>query len=139
MPPQSALLIEDNPDDAALARRTILKSSPNLRLTLAHDGEEALAILFGNAEHEPLSPAFLFLDLNLPKVNGLELLRQIRAHPLTRQTPVIVVTGSSDDEAFLESCSLGVDAYVRKPIDVCQVDAALRQLHLSSLLTGKLL
>ena len=135
---QKVLLVEDNPDDAELTRRVLQKRDDRLDVTAVEDGETALHLLFGGNGQSPFSPAFLLLDLGLPKIDGLEVLRQVRAHPLTRQTPVIIMTGSSDDEAFLETCSLGVDAYVRKPIDILQIDAAMRQLNLSSLLTGEL-
>ena len=135
---QKVLLVEDNPDDVELTRRVFKQRNAPIELTVAQDGEVALKLLHGNNGHAPITPAFLLLDLNLPKVNGLEVLRQIRAHPETHRTPVIIITGNPDDEAFLEGCSLGVDAYVRKPIDRGQMDAALRQLKLSSMLMGEL-
>lgn len=133
---QFILLVEDNPDDAELTCRALRRNDADVQLTVATDGEAALDILLGGADHPALHPSFLLLDLNLPKIDGLEVLRRIRAHPQTRALPVIIMTGSREEEAFLESCSLGVDAYVRKPVDSMQIDAALRQLKLSSLLAG---
>ena len=133
---QIALLVEDNPDDVELTRRVLLKSDAHFELTVATDGEAALELLFGRNGHEPFQPSFLLLDLNLPKIDGLEVLRRIRAHLATRLLPVIIMTGSREEEAFLETCSLAVDAYVSKPIDIQQIDVALRQLKLSSLLSG---
>jgi two-component system response regulator len=136
--PQKVLLVEDNPDDVTLTQRAFQKRDGRFDLTVARDGEKALSLLFGNNGHAPFTPAFMLLDINLPKIDGLEVLRQIREHPQTHRIPVVIMTASSADEAFLESYSLGVDAYMRKPIDARQVDAALRQLKLSSLLTGEL-
>jgi CheY-like chemotaxis protein len=133
---QTILLVEDNPDDVELTRRALLKNDAHFQMTVATDGEAALNLLLGSEDCAAFKPSFMLLDLNLPKIDGLEVLRRIRAHPQTRALPVIIMTGSREEEAFLESCSLGVDAYVRKPIDVLQVDAALRQLKLSSLLAG---
>jgi len=133
---QSILLVEDNPDDVELTRRALNKNDVDFQMTVATDGEAALDLLFGGAGRAAVQPAFLLLDLNLPKIDGLEILRRLRAHPQTRALPVIVMTGSQEEEAFLESCSLGVDAYVRKPVDIDQIDAALRQLKLPSLLAG---
>jgi two-component system, response regulator len=136
MEQQIILLVEDNPDDVELTRRALLKNDAHFQMTVAADGEAALNLLFGSEDGDSFLPSFLLLDLNLPKIDGLEVLRRIRVHPRTRALPVIIMTGSREEEAFLESCSLGVDAYVRKPVDVRQIDAALRQLRLSSLLAG---
>lgn len=133
---QLILLVEDSPDDVELTRRALQKTNARFQMTVVTDGEAALNLLFPSEEQDAYQPSFLLLDLNLPKVDGLEVLRRIRAHPKTRALPVIIMTGSREEEAFLESCSLGVDAYVRKPADVRQIDAALRQLQLSSLLAG---
>ena len=133
---QNILLVEDNPDDVELTRRALKKTNIHFQMTVVTDGESALNLLLVAEGRNTFHPSFLLLDLNLPKVDGLEVLRRIRAHPETRALPVIIMTGSREEEAFLEGCSLGVDAYVRKPADFQQIDAALRQLQLSSLLAG---
>jgi two-component system, response regulator len=131
MEPHSILLVEDNPDDIELALRALAKHESAYSVEVVQDGEEALWRLLEGGDL-PL-PDFLLLDLNLPRVDGMEVLRRLRAEDRTRQLPVIVMTGSTDDEHFLEGLSLGVDAYVRKPVDLNQVHSALRQLGLQDL------
>lgn len=125
------LLVEDNPDDVELTLYTIKKYKLDLEVVVARDGEEALARLT-----EGPAPDFVLLDLNLPKVTGMEVLRRLRSDAGLRSMPVIVLTGSKQDEDFLESCCLGVDAYVSKPVDLIQFGRALRQLGLHRMIAA---
>ena len=105
MEQQIILLVEDNPDDVELTRRALLKNDAHFQMTVAADGEAALNLLFGSEDGNPFLPSFLLLDLNLPKIDGLEVLRRIRVHPRTRALPVIIMTGSREEEAFLEAAA----------------------------------
>lgn len=128
------LLVEDNPDDEDLTLRCFKDSLIANRVVVARDGVEALDILFGRGpEHEgtgPLLPQVVLLDLKLPKLDGLEVLREIRAHPATRRLPVVILTSSVEDQDRISAYELGVNSYVRKPVDFAEFAEAARQLGL---------
>lgn len=126
------LLVEDSPDDELLTIRALKKNKLLNEVFVAHDGAEALAFLFGDdnhgrGSHEHL-PELVLLDLNLPKVNGLEVLRRIRADERTRMLPVVILTTSDEDRDRVESYKLGANSYIRKPVDFEQFSSAVQQL-----------
>jgi two-component system, response regulator len=126
------LLVEDNPDDAALALRTLAKCDVPAQVLLVRDGVEAQEYLFGVTQDQPARPnplpALILLDLKLPKVDGQEVLRCIRAHPRTRLIPVVVLTSSDERRDLVRSYALGANSYVRKPVDFAQFSLAVQQL-----------
>jgi two-component system, response regulator len=128
------LLVEDNPDDEALTLRAFEKNNITNEIVVARDGAEALDWLFARGEHEGRDPQQLpevvLLDLKLPKVDGLEVLRQIRADERTKLLPVIILTTSEEESDRLAGYSLGANSYIRKPVDFSQFIEAVRQLGL---------
>jgi len=124
MNPKIILLVEDNPSDIALTQRAFEKSRIANELVIAEDGQEALEFLFDvdPFTNQPLNelPALILLDLKLPKVDGLELLRQIRASARTSRLPVVILTTSSEEEDIARSYDLGANSYIRKPVDFTQ-------------------
>lgn len=128
------LLVEDNPDDEALTLRALKKNNIANEVVVARDGVEALDYLFGEGAHEgrDLSdqPQVILLDLKLPKVDGLEVLKRIREHDQTRRLPVVILTTSSEDSDIVSSYDLGANSYIRKPVDFDQFMEAVRQLGL---------
>lgn len=128
------LLVEDNPDDEALALRAFRKNKIANEVIVARDGAEALDLLVGT--HDPhvtdgtgtVYPAVILLDLKLPKIDGLEVLRRIRAHPATAMLPVVALTTSSEERDIIESYRLGSNSYVRKPVDFSDFMEAVRKL-----------
>ena len=126
------LLIEDNPDDELLTRRAFQKNNILNTVVVAHDGAEALDLLLGSGVGgEPLQPpAVILLDLNLPKISGLEVLRQLRSHDRTRLLPVVILTSSREEQDLIEGYRLGANSYVRKPVDFAEFLEATRQLGL---------
>ena len=126
------LLIEDNPDDIALTLRAFEKNKLTNEVIVARDGAEALELLFGAAglAREQRMPQLVLLDLNLPKIAGLEVLRRIRANPESRLLPVVILTSSKEEEDLLSSYNLGANSYVRKPVDFTAFAEAVRQLGL---------
>lgn len=118
---KTILLVEDNRDDEELTRRALRKSNIMNEVIVARDGEEALDYLFGSkhlASHEAeMLPAVVLLDLKLPKVGGIEVLREIRSHPRTRRLPVVVLTSSKEDQDLTSVYDLGANSYLYKPID----------------------
>jgi two-component system response regulator len=123
------LLVEDNPDDQALTLRALRKNNLANEVITAKDGTEALDYLFDSARTTGL-PALVLLDLKLPKVDGLEVLRRIRGDERTRRLPVVVLTSSKEDRDLTESYNLGVNSYVRKPVDFTEFMEAVKQLGL---------
>lgn len=121
---QVILLVEDNLDDVELVRIAFQKNQLAARVVAARDGVEALEYLFGG---DP-APSVVLLDLQLPRVNGLEVLRRIRENARTRLQPVVILTSSIEQEDVLQSYALGANSFVRKPIDFTQLVEAARQL-----------
>jgi two-component system response regulator len=115
------LLVEDNPDDEVLTLHAFEKNNINLPIVVAHDGAEALDYLFGTgayAARDPNDlPLVVLLDLKLPKIDGLEVLRRIRANEETHLLPVVLLTSSNEEEDRLKGYMLGANSYVRKPVD----------------------
>jgi two-component system response regulator len=128
------LLVEDNPDDEALTLRAFKKNNIRNEVVVARDGVQALEYLFGNPPHEcrdrtPL-PQVVLLDLKLPKLDGLEVLRRIRADDRTKLLPVVILTSSKEEIDLTNGYSLGANSYIRKPVDFGQFTEAVRQLGL---------
>lgn len=115
------LLIEDNPNDAEMAIRALKKRNLANNLVHVEDGEEAINFLFGNGKFEnrvnAKAPKVILLDLKLPKVDGLEVLRIIKSKDETRNIPVVVLTSSKEEKDIVESYALGVNSYIVKPVD----------------------
>ncbi|HJR54561.1 MAG TPA: response regulator [Gemmatimonadota bacterium] len=125
------LLVEDNEDDVELTRRALRKNKLTNPLVVARDGQEALDMLFGNGKVGPIqTPAMVLLDLKLPKVDGLEVLRRLRSDGRTRFLPIIILTSSKEDRDLLQGYTNGANSYVRKPVDFDQFTEAVRQLGL---------
>lgn len=128
------LLVEDNPRDEALTRRALAKSNIINEIVVAHDGVEALDYFFGTGTFAgrdlSIMPQLVLLDLKLPKMDGLEVLRKLRADKRTRRLPVVVFTSSSEEEDVISSYSLGANSYVRKPVEFEQFLEATKQLGL---------
>jgi two-component system response regulator len=128
------LLVEDNPDDEELTIVALQENNIGNPVVVVRDGAEALEFLLGteesakNAVHE--LPVVVLLDLKLPKINGLEVLRRLREHERTKYLPVVVLTSSREEEDRVQSYSLGANSYVRKPVDFGQFIEAVKQLGL---------
>lgn len=131
---QIILLVEDNPDDEALTIRALRKNNIMNEVVVAHDGAEALDYLFGTGQYAGRDidqlPQVVLLDLKLPKVDGLEVLRQLRSNEATEFLPVVILTTSNEDEDRLAGYSLGANSYVRKPVDFAEFVNAVRHLGL---------
>jgi CheY-like chemotaxis protein len=135
------LLVEDNPDDEALAIRALKRHHIGNEIVVAHDGVEALDYLFGTGIYlgrdTNNKPSVVLLDLKLPRIDGLEVLRRLRDDPRTRFLPVVVLTTSSEEGDVLDSYSLGCNSYIRKPVDFVQFSEAIRQLGMYWLLMNE--
>lgn len=135
------LLVEDNPDDEALTLRALRKNNITNEVVVARDGVEALDYLFGTGLYAnrdvSVQPQIVVLDLKLPKIDGLEVLRRLRASPHTRLLPVVILTSSNEEKDLLEGYGLGANSYVRKPVDFAQFLDAARQLGLYWLLLNE--
>ncbi|HEX8987934.1 MAG TPA: response regulator [Rhodocyclaceae bacterium] len=128
------LLVEDNPDDEALTLRAFSKNRISNEVVVAHDGVEALDYLFGTGPHagsapKPL-PAVVLLDLKLPRIDGLEVLRRLRANERTALLPVVILTTSKEQQDVTDGYSLGANSYIRKPVDFEKFIHAVGQLGL---------
>lgn len=138
---QVILLVEDNPDDVELTRRALGKSNIMNELIVANDGAEALDWLFCTGDHTDrapcIVPAVVLLDLKLPKVDGLEVLRRLRMDKRTQMLPVVVLTSSREEQDVINSYQLGANSYIRKPVDFDQFVDAVRQLGLYWLLLNE--
>jgi CheY-like chemotaxis protein len=131
LPGRHILLVEDNPNDRILTERAFKKSNLGNELITVADGEEALTYLLGNSEVAPQPlPILVLLDLKLPKVDGLEVLQRLRSHERTRILPVVVLTSSVEQDDLVRSYKLGVNSYVRKPVDFNQFVEAVQNLGL---------
>jgi two-component system, response regulator len=131
------LLVEDNPDDVALTLRALKKNNILNPITVASDGAEALEFLFDGDGADLMAPGLILLDLKLPKVEGLEVLRRIRAHERTRVIPVVVLTSSKLEEDILTSYRNGANAYVRKPVNFTEFADAIKTLGMFWLLLNE--
>jgi len=134
MEQQVILLVEDNPDDEALTVRALRKNNILNEIVVAHDGVEALDYLFGTGLYAgrdtTRQPQVVLLDLKMPKIDGLEVLKRLRADPRTALQPVAVLTTSNEDRDIVSSYELGVNSYIRKPVDFNQFSETVRQLGL---------
>ena len=141
MATNSILLVEDNPDDEALTLRAFRKNNVTNEVVVARDGVEALDYLFGTGIYAnrdvTLLPQVVILDLKLPKIDGLEVLRRMRAAPQTKLLPVVILTSSKEERDLLDGYGLGANSYVRKPVDFAEFVDAVRQLGLYWLLLNE--
>jgi len=128
------LLVEDNPDDEMLTLRAMRKNNIANEIVVVRDGAEALEYIFatGTSEDRKMTdrPQVILLDLNLPKIGGLEVLKKIREDPRTALFPVVILTSSKEERDLVESYRLGANSYIRKPVDFLQFSEAIRQLGL---------
>lgn len=128
------LLVEDNPDDEALTLRALRSNNISNMVVVARDGVEALDYLFATGSYEGRDtldlPQVMLLDLKLPKLNGLEVLKKVRTDSRTQFLPVVILTSSSEDKDLVEGYSNGANSYVRKPVDFDQFCEAVHQLGL---------
>jgi two-component system response regulator len=138
---QFILLVDDNPDDVEMTLMAFRKSNIANEVVVVNDGQEALDYLFGTGAWEGRNclamPNIILLDLNLPKVNGLQVLRRIRAEAKTKLLPVVVLTTSSENNDLVSSYDLGANSYVRKPVEFEQFVESVRQLGLYWLLVNE--
>ena len=135
------LLVEDNPDDEHLTIRGLRRGNISNEIIVARNGVEALDYLFGTGAYTGRDvndvPALVLLDLKLPKIDGLEVLRRIRADERTSLLPVVVLTSSNEEQDIIKSYDTGVNSYVRKPVDFEQFSESIRQLGLYWLLINE--
>jgi two-component system response regulator len=135
------LLVEDNPDDEALTLRALRKANVRNEVVVARDGVEALDYLFATGPHAgrdtSVLPQVVLLDLKLPRLDGLEVLRRLRADARTKVLPVVILTSSNEEEDRVAGYELGANSYVRKPVDFGHFAEAVRQLGLYWLLLNQ--
>jgi two-component system response regulator len=128
------LLVEDNADDEELTLRALAKSNILNPVTVVRDGVEALDYLFGRGAHASRDardqPQVVLLDLKLPKLDGLEVLRAVRTDPRTKRIPIVILTSSAEEQDIVAGYELGANSYIRKPVDFTQFVEAVRQLGL---------
>jgi two-component system, response regulator len=128
------LLVEDNPDDELLTMRALRKNNVLNKVVVARDGVEALDYLFGTGGHSgrdtAIMPQLILLDLKLPKIDGLEVLKRLRADERTRLLPVVILTSSREEQDMLDGYGFGANSYVRKPVNFEQFVQAVEQLKL---------
>ncbi|PLS86597.1 MAG: two-component system response regulator [Actinobacteria bacterium] len=128
------LLVEDNPDDELLTRRALKKNNIGNEVVVARDGVEALDYLFGTGAYEgrdlSVMPQVILLDLKLPKLDGLEVLRRLRGNERTSLLPVVILTSSKEQQDLVDGYGYGANSYIRKPVDFAQFIEAVRQLGL---------
>jgi two-component system response regulator len=129
---RTILLVEDNANDEALTLRALKKNNIHDRVVVAHDGAEALDYLFSTGAYKDRSPNDLprvvLLDLKLPKVDGLEVLRRLRANERTRLLPVVILTSSNEERDLLDGYGSGANSYIRKPVDFTEFSETVRHL-----------
>ena len=139
---RTILLVEDNPDDEALTLRAFRKNNIRNPVHVARDGAEALDYLLGTGAHAGGGPSALpqvvLLDLKLPKVDGLEVLRRMRADERLRLVPVVILTSSREEQDLVNGYRLGANSYIRKPVDFMQFNSAVNQLGLYWLVLNEL-
>ncbi len=135
------LLVEDNQDDVELTLRSLRKNNISNEVVVARDGVQALDYLFATGAYSgrdtSIVPTVILLDLKLPKIDGLEVLRRLRADERTQLLPVVIVTSSKEEQDMLNGYKLGANSYVRKPVDFVQFSEAVRQLGLYWLLLNE--
>lgn len=135
------LLVEDNPDDIILTKIALEKSRVANKVVVAEDGVEALEYLFGQGKYSGRDttklPEVVLLDIKLPRISGLEVLKKIRSNPVTRLLPVVILTSSSMDRDVVGGYELGCNSYITKPVDFEQFVAAVRQLEIYWLVLNK--
>lgn len=126
------LLVEDDPNDVLLAQRALIRSRITTRVVVARDGAEALARLLGTGEfaEQPLRPVLVLLDLKLPKVHGLEVLRRLRQEERTRRLPIVILSSSREESDLTHSYDLGANSYVVKPVELDLFTDAVREVGL---------
>ena len=138
MPAKNILLVEDNPDDRELMKLAFAQEETPHNLIVASDGIEALNyLILEDAENESTTtvdssqitsmPALIVLDLNLPRINGIEVLRRIRAHPKTKLLPVLIISSSNEPQDLIDSYINGCNSYIRKPINFTQLQKFVRE------------
>ena len=141
MKPKIILLVEDNPSDIGLTQRAFARSRVANELVVAQNGQEALDYLFGTGAHAGRDvselPELVLLDLQLPLVDGHEVLRRIRSDQRTRRVPVVILTTSKEEQDIAQSYDLGANSYIRKPVDFNQFTASVKQLGLYWLLMNE--
>jgi two-component system response regulator len=129
---RTILLVEDNPNDEALTLRALKKNNIQDRVVVARDGAEALDYLFGTGAYQDRSPSDLprvvLLDLKLPKVGGLEVLRRMRADARTKLVPVVILTSSNEERDLVAGYGSGANSYIRKPVDFTEFSETVRHL-----------
>ena len=139
--PVEILLVEDNPNDVELALHALKRNNLSNPIHIARDGAEALEFVFRTGKFADRSPEdnprVVLLDLKLPKVDGMEVLKQIKENPQTRAIPVVVLTSSREERDIVESYNLGVNSYIVKPVDFEQFTEAVRNLGLYWLLLNQ--
>ena len=142
MKTKSILLVEDNPDDEALTLRALKTNNLANKVVVARDGAEALDYLFATGAYLGRDatdmPEVTLLDLKLPKIDGLEVLKRLRADDRTRLLPVVILTSSTEEQDLIRSYSLGANSYIAKPVDFLQFTEAVKQLGLYWLLLNEL-
>lgn len=142
MRPVEVLIVDDNPTDVELMVRALRKNKLVGEVHVVKDGEEALDFLFAKGAYSDREgkslPKIILLDLRLPKIDGLEVLREIKADERTREIPVIVMTASEEERDMMESYKLGIDRYIIKPKDFTRLEAALSELSIYWLLWKEL-
>jgi two-component system response regulator len=135
------LLVEDNPDDAELTLRALRQEKLANNVEVARDGEEALDYVFCRGQHAGREfnhqPRLVLLDLKLPKVDGLEVLRQMKSDPRTQTIPVVILTSSREEKDLVNSYKLGVNAYIQKPVDFDQFRETVKRLGLFGLVVNQ--
>lgn len=131
MSPRRLLLVEDNPQDELLILRALRKSAPALLVDVVRDGQQALDYFFravGARQHTGRPPDLILLDIGLPRLSGLQVLEQLRAHPLTHDLPIVVFTSSDDERDRHASAALGANAFERKPVGCSELTETLARL-----------
>lgn len=132
------LLVEDNPDDVVLTLRAFKQNNILNEVIVSQDGVEALDFLFGKGTHEgrnlKIQPLIILLDLKLPRMDGMEVLRAIRQDERTKLIPVVILTSSAEEKDVVDGYQLGANSYIRKPVDFDQFQEAVRQFGLYWLL-----
>jgi CheY-like chemotaxis protein len=135
------LLVEDNPDDEALTLRALKNNNISNEVVVAHDGAEALEYLFGEGMYAgrdtQIMPQVVLLDLKLPKVDGFDVLRKMRADERTKRLPVVILTSSNEEQDRISGYDLGANSYVRKPVEFNNFSEAVKHLGLYWLLLNQ--